>query len=231
MTNFTDPVERLVVESVENLKKYKPNFTTADLEAEAIYLASFIYLQGDYRIDFQVDYLAQDLLNSIESGNYKVADKVFSFMKKHYPEKYGHAEFSHGIEGYKMNIQLAPDYGSYIKNHFIHVHKIGKGGDYSHFSSPRNCLWLDSKLIGESSTQRDIYYKISDLTFELMIPPYNPLVTGKVLSKTNEIIKCQSSDNTRTFIFHYNGNTIHDNLDYIEMFRNDKGDMVTYLKS
>jgi len=231
MTNFTDPVEHLVVESVENLKKYKPDYTTEDLEAEAIYLAAFIYLKDDYRIDFQVDYLSQDLLDSIESENYSVADKVFNYMSKHFPGKYGQVEFFHGIGGYKMNIQLAPNYGSYIKNYFIRAHKIGEGADYSHFSSPRNCLWRDNKKSVDSPTQRDVYYKISDTTFELMIPPYNPLVTGKVVSKTNDIIKCQSSDNTRTFVFHYKGSTTPDNLDFIEMFRNDKGDMVTYHKS
>ena len=36
------PIERLVTESVNNLQKYKPNLTTADLEAEAIYLAAYI---------------------------------------------------------------------------------------------------------------------------------------------------------------------------------------------
>ena len=192
------------------------------MEAEAIYLAAFIYLKDDYRIDFQVDYLPQDLLDSIESENYGVADKVFSYMTKHFPEKYGQPEFSHGIAGYKMNIQLASDYGSYIKNYFIRAHKIGEGADYSHFSSPRNCLWRDNQLSSESPTQRDVYYKISDTTFELMIPPYNPLVTGKVIEKTDNSIKCQSSDNTRTFVFHYKGDTSHENLDFIEMFQNDK---------
>lgn len=229
-SKYADSVEQLVIESVENLKKYNPNFQTKDLEAEAIYLAAFIYLKDDYRIDFEVDYFTKGLLDKIPSDDYKTADKVFQYMSKNYPNKYGAAEYNHGINGYKMNIQLAADYGSYIKNYFIRAHKIGEGSDYSLFSSPRNCLWRDGVKNGDSPTQRDVYYKIEGTSFELMIPPYNPLVTGKVLSKNENKIKCQSSDNKRTFVFHYKGENIPSNLEMIEMYRNDKGDMVSYHK-
>lgn len=227
---YADSVEQLVIESVEHLKNYNPNFRTEDLEAEAIYLAAFIYLKDDYRIDFKVDYLTAGLLDKIPGEDYKIADKVFYYMSKNYPSKYGKAEYNHGINGYKMNIQLAPDYGSYIKNYFIKAHKIGDGEDYVLFSSPRNCLWRDGVKQVDSPTQRDVYYKIEGTSFELMIPPYNPLVTGKVVDKSGKSIKCQSSDNKRTFVFHYDAGIAPNNLETIEMYRNDKGDMVSYHK-
>lgn len=229
-SKYADSIEQLVIESVENLKKYNPNFKTEDLEAEAIYLAAFIYLKDDYRIDFQVDYFTKGLLDKIPSEDYQTADKVFQYMSKNYSNKYGAVEYNHGINGYKMNIQLASDYGSYIKNYFIRAHKIGEGSDYTLFSSPRNCLWRDDVKQVDSPTQRDVYYKIEGTSFELMIPPYNPLVTGKVVNKSENKIKCQSSDNKRTFVFHYNGENIPDNLEMIEMYRNDKVDMVSYHK-
>lgn len=224
------PIEQLVLDSVKNLEKYKSNLTTADLEAEAIYLAAYIYLKNDYRIDFKIDYVSEEMLDAIESENYEIADKVFDYMRQYFPEKYGQVQHSHGINGYKMNIQLASDYGSYVKNYFIRAHKIEEGKKYLHFSSPRNCLWNNEILNFESPTQRDIYYNISDSVFELMIPPYNPLVTGKVIEKSDNKIKCQSNDKTRTFVFHYENEINSLNLNYIEMFRNDKGDMVSYHK-
>lgn len=229
-TEFADPVEQVVIESVKNLSIHKPNYTTEDLEAEAIYLAAYLYLKDDPRIDFQIDYLTQDLLVKIENANYEVADQVFHYMFLHFPKKYGFSELSHGINGYKMNIQLASNYSSHIKNYFIRAHKIGDGADYSHFSSPRNCLWRDNKIRSDSPTQRDVYYKLNESNFELMIPPYNPLVTGLVVDRSHDTIKCQSKDDTRTFIFHFKGECEPKNLDFIEMYRNDKGDMVSYHK-
>lgn len=231
-SNYADPIEQLVVESVENLKKYNPSFETKDLEAEAIYLAAYIYLKDDYRIDFQLDFISVDLLNKIPSEDYQIADKVFHFMKKNFPKKYGQEEYNHGINGYKMNIQIVPNYGAYIKNYFIRAHKIKVGSDYSLFSSTRNCLWHGTVRQGDDSfTTREIYYKIKETSFELMIPPYNPLVAGNIVGRSENIIRCQSSDNKRTFVFHYNGEKTPDNLEKIEMHRNDKGDMVSYHKN
>lgn len=89
---------------------------------------------------------------------------------------------------------------------------------------------------------KDLYSDISDCfwlfygskyrfnTFEFMIPPYNPLVVGRVTQQTESTLRCDSSDGRRTFVFHYNGAKKASCLDYIEMYRNDKGDMVSYHK-
>lgn len=225
-----DPVEQYVKESVADLKRHMA-LNTKELEAEAIYLAAFLYMKGTYQIDFELDYLSHGLLDRIPSRNFSVADKVFSYMVKYGEGHYGAEESDYGINGYKMNIQMCSDYGSYIKNYFIRAHKIGSGKDYSHFSSPRNCLWRNGEKAIDSPTQRDIYYKFNKGTFEFMIPPYNPLVVGRVVKIDDSTLRCESNDGKRTFIFHFDGALKPSCLNYIEMYRNDKGDMVSYHKA
>ena len=226
----TDPVEQFVKESVLDLKKHI-SLDTKSLEAEAIYLAAFLYMKDSYQIDFELDYISTGLLDKIPSKNFNVSDKVFSYMIKYGEGKYGTEERDYGINGYKMNIRLCSDYGSYIKNYFIRAHKIGSGKDYMHFSSPRNCLWRDGIKSIDSPTLRDVYYRFNNDTFEFMIPPYNPLVTGRVVKRTSSTLQCESNDGRRTFVFHFDGSIKPENLNYIEMYRNDKGDMVSYHKN
>ena len=76
------PIEQYVKESVADLKKHT-ELSTKDLEAEAIYLAAFLYMKGSYQIDFELDYFSEGLLDKIPSGDYAVADKVFSYMMKY----------------------------------------------------------------------------------------------------------------------------------------------------
>lgn len=228
-TTPMDPVELFVKESVADLKKHMA-LNTKNLEAEAIYLAAFLYMKGSYQIDFELDYLSDSLLDEIPSRNFDIADKVFSYMIKYGEGYYGKEEQEYGISGYKMNIRMCADYGNYIKNYFIRAHKIGSGNDYNHFSSPRNCLWRNGVKSIESPTQRDIYYKFNHGTFEFMIPPYNPLVVGHVTRQTDSTIHCESNDGRRTFVFHFIREKKPCYLDYIEMYRNDKGDMVSYHK-
>lgn len=225
-----DPVELFVKESVSDLKKHT-SLDTKGLEAEAIYLAAFLYMKDSYQIDFKLDYISEGLLDKIPSKNYSIADKVFSYMVKYGEGNYGIEERNYGVNGYKMNIQLTPDYGSYIKNYFIRAHKIGSGKDFMLFSSPRNCLWRNGIKSIDSPTQRDVYYKFDGNNFEFMIPPYNPLVTGRIVEKAETTLRCESGDGRRTFVFHYNGTMKPECLNYIEMYRNDKGDMVSYHKT
>lgn len=228
---YTDPVEQYVVESVADLKKKGISIETKELEAEAIYLAAFLYMKNDCKIDFKIDYFSIGLLDRISDKNYEVADRVFYYMNRYYPEIYGESEMHYGIQGYKMNIQMAPNYESYIKNYFIRTHKISSAKEFLLFSSPRNCLWKDCIKSIDSLTQRNVYYKLDNTKFELMIPPYNPLVCGRILSKTSISIKCQSNDGKRTFIFKYKKTIAPENLIEIDMYRNDKGDMVSYHKN
>lgn len=228
-TTSMDPVELFVKESVADLKRHT-SLNTKNLEAEAIYLAAFLYMKGSYQIDFELDYISNSLLDKIPSRNFSIADKVFSYMIKYGEGHYGKEEQEYGIGGYKMNIKMCPDYGSYIKNYFIRTHKIGSSNEYNHFCSPRNCLWRNGVKSIESPTQRDIYYKFNNKTFEFMIPPYNPLVVGHVTLQTDSTIHCESNDGRRTFVFHFTREKKPSCLDYIEMYRNDKGDMVSYHK-
>lgn len=228
-THSIAPVEQYVKESIADLKKHT-SLSTKGLEAEAIYLAAFLYMKDSYQIDFELDYFSDGLLDQIPSGDYTISDQVFSYMKKYGEGYYGSEEADYGISGYKTNIQMTSDYGSYIKNYFMRAHNIGAGDNFVIFNSPRNCLWKDGVKIIDSPTQRDVYYKFNKGNFEFMIPPYNPLVTGYVKKIDEYTLRCESNDRKRTFVFHFDGEIKHNSLLYIEMYRNDKGDMVSYHK-
>ena len=68
--------------------------------------------------NFEMEYLSDDLISKIQSRNFKISDEVFNCMISIYHNNYGIAEYKHGIQGYKMNIQMSSDYLSYIKNYF-----------------------------------------------------------------------------------------------------------------
>src|SRR5574344_83649 len=68
-----DSVELYVKESIADLKKDN-ELSTEKLEAEAIYLAAFLYLKDTYQIDFELDYLPKGLVNSIPSNDFTVCD-------------------------------------------------------------------------------------------------------------------------------------------------------------
>lgn len=224
-----DPIEQYVKESVADLKKHTA-LSTNNLEPEAIYLASYLYLKGTYQIDFELDYFSGNLLDKIPSADYSVADKVFSYMIKYGEGYYGTEEAEYGSVAYKMNIKISSDYGSHIKTYFMRAHQLEYGQEFMVFKSPRNCLWVDGIKSCDSPTQREVYYKFSKNNFEFMIPPYNPLVTGTVYKVDDTTLRCESNDKRRTFIFHYDGTIKPELLNHIEMYRNDKGDMVSYHK-
>jgi hypothetical protein len=225
---MTNPIEQLVTQSVEHLKKNNPSFSVYDLEAEAIYLAYFIYLKEDCLNNFELEYFSKELLDTIQSGNYNISNQVFHYMSINYFNDYGKAEYTHGINGYKMNIQSSPDYLSYIKNYFRRAHQIGDGSGMILFKSSKNSLWRDDEKKSVSPTERNIYYKFIENAFEVIIPPYNPMVKGRITNKTTDKIVCKSFDHNREFIFIYNEKISSENLEMIKMYRHDKDDMVVY---
>ena len=80
-----DPIEQYVKESVTDLKKHMP-LNTKDLEAEAIYLAAYLYLKGSYQIDFELDYFSEGFRDHhsvsdqhTQQGHYKSDSPVLIF--------------------------------------------------------------------------------------------------------------------------------------------------------
>ena len=76
-------IDQVVKESVEHLEKCIGKVTLEKLEAEAINLASYIYLRKGGKIDFKLDYLTEGLMDKIPSGDFRVADQVFPLMIKY----------------------------------------------------------------------------------------------------------------------------------------------------
>lgn len=103
-------IDQVVKESIEHLEKCIGKITLEKLDAEAINLASYIYLRKGGKIDFELDYLTKGLMDKIPSGDFKVADQVFPLMIKYgsnglYLNKNA---FIDKQLAYKKNVQLDP---------------------------------------------------------------------------------------------------------------------------
>lgn len=213
-------------QSYEHLLRNNAELRTSDLEAEIINLACYIYLKDDSEIDFSLDYLDQEILNSFQSYDFETADDIIDGAKFLFSKYYNDSHAISAKQGVRMNIQLAQNFGSFLKSYFISRHKLSDGDVYEYFSSPRNSLWQGNIKQSDSETQRDINYKFSfeNNTFEILINPYNPLVTGEILARTPEKIICQSYDYTRRFEFLFANSKLYE----VVMHRIDKGDIVIY---
>lgn len=122
------PIEQVVKESVEHLKKCLGTLTSEKLEAEAINLASYIFLRKNGKIKFELDFLTKGIMEKIPSGDYAVADKVFPLMVKYGEGLYTnlHADFGKN-KGYKLNVTKDPDLASFLKGYYKSVHKVNVG--------------------------------------------------------------------------------------------------------
>lgn len=128
VVNTLSPIEQVVKESVEHLKKCSGTLTSEKLDAEAINLASYIFLRGSDKVQFDLDFLTKGLIDKIPSGDYTYADKVFPFMVKYGEELYNekHASFGKTL-GYKLNVTMDPDLASFLKGYYKSVHKVNGG--------------------------------------------------------------------------------------------------------
>ena len=122
------PIEQVVKESVEHLKKCLGTLTSEKLEAEAINLASYIFLRKNGKIKFELDFLTKGIMEKVPSGDYAVADKVFPLMVKYGEGLYTnlHADFGKN-KGYKLNVTKDPDLASFLKGYYKSVHKVNVG--------------------------------------------------------------------------------------------------------
>lgn len=216
----------LLQQSIENLSEKNNEITINDLEAEIINFASYIYLKDTSQIDFKLNYLNQELLNNLHGGSFNVVDQIIDGAALLYSAYYTENHAFIAKQGVRMNIQLADNYGSYLKSYFISKHKITEGSDFLNFNSPSNSLWSNGLKQLHSPTQRDISYKMDfeSNTCEILILPFNPKVEGKIISRTPDKIKCISNDKTREFEFIYNNGLLIE----VVMNRIDKNDTVKY---
>lgn len=119
------PIEQVVKESVEHLKKCLGTLTSEKLEAEAINLASYIFLRESGKVEFDLDFLTKGIIDKIPSGDYTVADKVFPMVVKYSEGLYTERQASFGMnQGYKLNVTKDPDLGSFLKGYYKSVHKV-----------------------------------------------------------------------------------------------------------
>ena len=146
-------IDQVVKESVEHLEKCIGKVTQEKLEAEAINLASYIYLRKGGKIDFELDYLTKGLMDKIPSGDFKVADQVFPLMIK-----YG----SNGLYlnknafigkklAYKANVQQDPEHHNFLKGYFKSVHKLNIAESKPKVADDTNKMKDDKVDLGLSS--------------------------------------------------------------------------------
>ena len=122
------PIEQVVKESVEHLKKCLGTLTSEKLEAEAINLASYLFLRKSGKIQFELDFLTKGIMEKVPSDDYAVSDKVFPLMVKYGEGLYTnrHAEFGKN-QGYKLNVTKDPNYANFLKGYYKGVHKVNVG--------------------------------------------------------------------------------------------------------
>ncbi len=141
------PIEQVVKESVEHLKKCLGSLTSEKLEAEAINLGSYIFMRKGGKIDFELDFLTKDLIEKVPSGDYAVADKVFPLMIKYgeglYTER--HASFGKN-QGYRLNVTKDPDHASFLKGYYKSVHKVNVGESKQQLSTPKPSCDKDDRV-------------------------------------------------------------------------------------
>ena len=141
------PIEQVVRESVEHLKKNIGTLTSEKLEAEAINLASYIFLRKSGKINFELDFLTKGLIDKVPSGDYAVADKVFPLMIKYgeglYTER--HASFGKN-QGYRLNVTKDPDLASFLKGYYKSVHKVNVGESKQQQSAPKPSCDKDDRV-------------------------------------------------------------------------------------
>lgn len=132
------PIEQVVKESVEHLKKCLGALTSENLEVEAINLSSYIFLRKGGKIDFELDFLTKGLIENVPSGDYVIADKVFPLMIKYGEGLYteSHAAFGKN-QGYRLNVTKDPDLASFLKGYYKSVHKVNVGESKQQQSAPK----------------------------------------------------------------------------------------------
>ncbi len=168
------PIEQVVKESVEHLKICIGTLTSEKLEAEAINLASYIYLRDSGKVEFELDFLTKGIIDKIPSGDYFVADKVFPLVVKYSEGLYTERHASFGMnQGYKLNVTKDPDFGSFLKGYYKSVHKVYVGEtktqpgtakpintqtDRVDLGLPSGILWATCNIGASSSSEIGDYF-------------------------------------------------------------------------
>lgn len=168
------PIEQVVKESVEHLKKCLGTLTSEKLEAEAINLASYLFLRKSGKIQFELDFLTKGIMEKVPSGDYAVSDKVFPLMVKYGEGLYtnSHSDFGKN-QGYKLNVTKDPDFANFLRGYYKSVHKVNVGetkpqsampkpnntqNDRVDLGLPSGILWATCNIGASSPSEGGNYY-------------------------------------------------------------------------
>lgn len=216
---------RVIGDSFDNWFKFNDSPTLADIEAEIINLSTFIYLRNSNKIEFNLEYIDQQVLNSLPSSDIEVANQLIDLavvMLEPYTE-------IHAINAKQAVIMNSESNGieDFLKSYYISKHRVSTGLKFEYFFSPKNSLWKNGEKTLDSATKREINYCLNeDNTFEIRINPYNSNLHGEIISKTAEKTICLSNDRKRKIEFMFSSGIITE----VVMHRLDKGDTVKYHK-
>ena len=204
------PIEQVVKESVEHLKKSLGTLTSEKLEAEAINLASYIFLRKSGKIQFELDFLTKGIMEKVPSGDYAVSDKVFPLMVKYGEGLYTNRHSDYGKnKGYKLNVTKDPDFANFLKGYYKSVHKVNVGGtkpqsvmskasntlnDRVDLGLPSGILWATCNIGASSPSEAGNYYAWGEKeskdaygweTYKLCRGSYN---TQAIACGTNQVV-------------------------------------------
>lgn len=117
------PIEEIVIACIKDMK-LRGQFSSLNLEAEAINLATFIFMRENKSIDFHLDFLPKGLIEKTSPNDYIESDKVFSFFVKHSAGQYDSQHADSGKKGYKLNINLDNTIDQTLRHHFHKIHNV-----------------------------------------------------------------------------------------------------------
>lgn len=216
---------RVIHDSFDNWFKFNESPTITEIEAEIINLSTFIYLRNSNKIEFNLEYIDQEVLNSLPSSDIEVANQLIDLavvMHESYTE-------IHAINAKQAVIMNSGSNGieDFLKSYYISKHRISTGLKFEYFFSPKNSLWKNGEKTLDSATTREINFCFKeDNTFEIRINPYNSNLNGEIISKTADKAICLSNDRKRKIEFIFSNGIITE----VVMHRLDKGDTVKYHK-
>ena len=114
----------LIKSSYNSLIDNNKNLNSEDLYTEIINLASYIYLRKSEQIDFNLDFIDKEVLESFVPFDFtevnSIAEKAAEILPKHI-RKIDIINIPSAVE---MNIQLAENYGEFLKKYYVKMHNL-----------------------------------------------------------------------------------------------------------
>ena len=142
--------------SFEHLLQNNANLTSIDLEAEIINIASYIYLKGSSEIDFSLNYINKNNIDSLHNQDFDIVDEIIDTAAILFKNHYGYVEVINAKHGVRINVEVADNYGAFLKAYFTSKHKIDNLNAYQNIVRVVPKAVSDSRMVHDLNSIRNI---------------------------------------------------------------------------